>query len=394
MSEPWGRSRGFRALALASALCVARPSHAEQDAVYPSANGAVEATPSRSVEASGAQANDEREVSSGRQALALGAAVVPGILLHGSGSYVLGRTQTAKRLLLLQGVGLGLLAFGGGILVTTGAARDFVGPAAAMSAAGVGLFSVSWLGDLYSVTAPVDGWGRDPGWTPNLETELGYRYVYDPSFPYRNFVVNAITARTGALRLTPSLWASPENANERFRTELAYRLRGPEPDQRSASGTFFDLEVAFTNHRYGQEGFALTTYEASLEGRWDLSDYDEHLRGAFVDFSLGAASQIYSWEVVPDDSISSTLLLAGFGFGVYLGDRSPEGGFVRAYYDHRHDDYAAGTLATGLGSGVIGHFGLEGLYYLSEHWGVRAEAQLGSALVVGASGLFRFGGDP
>ena len=28
-----------------------------------------------------------------------------------------------------------------------------------------------------------------------------------------------------------------------------------------------------------------------------------------------------------------------------------------------------------------------------EHWGVRTDAQIGSALVVGASGLFRFGGD-
>jgi hypothetical protein len=331
--------------------------------------------------------------TSGERALALGAAVVPGVLLHGAGSYVLGRPTTAKKLLLLQGIGIGFLALGGGLLFSTGAARDFAGPGAALSVAGVGLFSVSWAADLYSVLAPEGGLGRDPGWTSNFEAELGYRYVYDPSFEYRNFVVNALTGRVGPLRLSPSLWSSPDNANERFRTELAYRVSGPEPGTMKPSGTFFDAEVAFTNHRYGHEGFQLTTYEAALEGRWDLADYDHYLRGAFVDFGLGLGSQIYSWDVVPDDSVSSTLLLAGFGFGIYLGDRSPEGGYVRVYYDHRHDDLAAGLLATGLGSGVAGHFGLEGLYYLSEEWGMRADAQIGSALVVGASGLFRYGGD-
>ncbi len=331
--------------------------------------------------------------TSEERALAVGAAIVPGVLLHGAGSYVLGRPTTAKRLLLLQGIGMGFVALGGGLLFSTGAARDFAGPGAALSIAGVGLFSVSWAADLYSVLAPEGGLGRDPGWTSNLEAELGYRYIYDPNFEYRNFVVNALTGRIGPLRLSPSLWSSPDTANERFRTELAYRLSGPEPERKSASGTFFDVEIAFTNHRYGQEGFQLTTYEGALEGRWDLTDYDPFLRGSFIDFGLGVGSQIYSWDVVPDDSVSSTLLLGGFGFGIYLGDRSPVGGFVRAYYDHRHDDLAAGLLAPGLGSGVAGHFGLEGIYYLSEQWGVRADAQIGSALVVGASGLFRYGGD-
>jgi hypothetical protein len=67
---------------------------------------------------------------------------------------------------------------------------------------------------------------------------------------------------------------------------------------------------------------------------------------------------------------------------------------VRAYYDHRHDGFAAGLLTPGLGSGVIGHFGLDGVYYLSRYWGLRAEAQIGAAAVAGLSGLFRFGGDP
>ena len=59
------------------------------------------------------------------------------------------------------------------------------------------------------------------------------------------------------------------------------------------------------------------------------------------------------------------------------------------YYDHRHDDFAAGFKLRGIGSGVAGHFGIEGRMYLSEHWGVSAEAMVGSAYVAGVSILFR-----
>lgn len=331
--------------------------------------------------------------SAGRRALAAGAALVPGILVHGSGNLVLGRTETAGRLLLLQGVSIGLLGAGAAIIVGTGAARDYVGLGASLAIVGGGLFTSSMLADLYSVLAPAGGLGRDPGWLPFLEAELGYRYVYDPQFDYRNFAVNRLHARLDGWRLSPSLWASPDDANQRFRVELAYRFFGPRPDGRQANGNFVEAEVAFTEHRFGFEDFGLTTFEASVKGRWDLATYDSHLAGSFVDLSLGLANQLYDFGPVPDGVQSSRLLLGGFGFGLYLGDQNPTGGYVRVYYDHRHDGFAAGTLASGVGSGAIGHFGVDGLYYFTRHWGVRAEAQRGAAFVVGASGLFRFGGN-
>jgi hypothetical protein len=333
-------------------------------------------------------------VTSEQRALAAGAAVVPGLVLHGSGNFVLGRKQTAFTLLKLEGIGLGLLGLGGVLLFSTGAARDFAATGATLAMAGSGLFTTSFLADFYSVLAPPGGTGRDPGWVPVLETELGYRYVYDPTFDYRNFLVTSLTARYDRLRLTPSLWASPDTANQRARIELAGRVMGPTPDRPRVGGSYFDVELAFTEHRYGFEGFSHTTTEGSVLGRWDLGESDVNLAGAFIDYGLGVGAQIYQYDFAPDDDTSSTLLLGGFGFGLYLGDRSPVGGEVRVYYDHRHDGYAAGMLMNGLGSGAIGHFGFDGLYYFSEHWGGLVEAQVGSALVVGASGLFRFGGEP
>lgn len=331
--------------------------------------------------------------SGGDRALAAGAAIVPGLLIHGTGNYVLQRQQTALRLLLLQGVGLGLLGIGGTVIAATGAARDFVGPGAALAIVGGGLFTSSALADLYGVLAPPGGLGVDPGWVPRFEAELGYRYVYDPQFAYRHFLVNGLHGRLGQFRLSPSMWASPDTAHERLRAELAYRFFGPVPGSMRTDGSYLEVEAAYTDQRFGFEEIALRTVEASVEMRWDLSTYDPFLAGSFLDFGLGVANQIHDFGPGVPGQQSFTMLLGGFGFGVYLGDQWPQGGYVRAYYDHRHDGFAAGLLAPGLLSGVLGHFGLEGRYYFTEHWGLRAEAQVGSALVTGISAVFRAGGD-
>ena len=62
------------------------------------------------------------------------------------------------------------------------------------------------------------------------------------------------------------------------------------------------------------------------------------------------------------------------------------------YYDHRHDDFAAGLKVPGIPSGVAGHFGFLARAFVTEHWGMSVEAMAGSAYVLGASMLFRQGG--
>src|SRR6476659_8021063 len=83
------------------------------------------------------------EPEPGRRALAVGAAIVPGLLVHGSGHFVAGDTRGGYRLLALEGIGLGTLALGFVPIVATGASRRFVGPAAALSVVGAGLFVMS-----------------------------------------------------------------------------------------------------------------------------------------------------------------------------------------------------------------------------------------------------------
>ncbi|HEX9296319.1 MAG TPA: hypothetical protein VF881_10800, partial [Polyangiaceae bacterium] len=80
-----------------------------------------------------------------RSPLAVAAAIVPGLVVHGSGHFVAGDPQTARRLLLLEGLGFGTLAVGFIPIVASGASRRLVGPAAALTIGGVGLFAITAL---------------------------------------------------------------------------------------------------------------------------------------------------------------------------------------------------------------------------------------------------------
>jgi len=327
-----------------------------------------------------------------RSPLAIGAAVVPGLLVHGSGHFVAGDAQTGRRLLLLEGLGFGTLAVGFIPIVASGASRRLVGPAAALTIGGVGVFVITALADLYGVLAPLGGTGASSRTLPSLETELGYRYVYDPVFSYRDFIVYGIDARHGHWRVHPSAWFALDDSNSRVRALFSYRWVGPMPDATpSTDGSYIDVASALTRHAYLTDGFVTLTGELSVEGRLDMQRVSPSLKGSFAEMGVGWALQDYRYQVKGASNDVGELLLARFGYGIYIGWPGAPRGEVMMYYDHRHDGFAAGLKIPGLGSGVAGHFGLEGHAYLSDHWGVAAEAVAGSAYVTGVSLLFRHG---
>jgi hypothetical protein len=321
-------------------------------------------------------------------------ALLPGAVVHGAGHLVLGDTKTGLRLLTLEGVGLGVLATGFVPIVLTGASRRLIGPAVALSAAGAGLFAISFLADIYGVVAPAGGVGAPFRIAPTLQTAIGYRYVYDPVFSYRNFMVQEIDYRTGAWRLHPSAWFALDDTNSRLRAHVAYRLTGPLPrgNPPSRDGSFLDLETAITRHAFSSERFRTTTGEVAVAGRLDMARVGPSLRGSFAEMSVGVALQAYSYAVRGTTADVGEIMLFRFGYGMYLGFPGSPRGEITVYYDHRHDDFAAGLKMPGLGSGVVGHFGTEARLFVTRQWGVAAEAALGSAYVGGLSILFRHGG--
>ena len=108
---------------------------------------------------------------------------------------------------------------------------------------------------------------------------------------------------------------------------------------------------------------------------------------------MGGALELYDFHAARSrlENNAFGLLLARFGFGVYFGNGA-RSGEAQIYYDHRHDDFAAGMGVAGIGSGVLGHVGISGRYFFSPSWGVTALAELGSAVVVGASACYRLPG--
>ena len=108
----------------------------------------------------------------------------------------------------------------------------------------------------------------------------------------------------------------------------------------------------------------------------------------YVVYLAGWAHHV-SLYPVPDDE--DDFLLATMAFGVRLRGPAASDSEVMLFYDHRHDDYAAGMTINGLGSGVAGHLGLRGRWFFDGRYGISAEGMFGSAIVAGGSLVIREG---
>lgn len=323
----------------------------------------------------------ELEPSPTQQTLSVGAAVIPGLLVHGAGHYVMGDTETAKRLLLLEGGGLGLLLIGGGVLGVTGASRYLTAPAAWMSIGGIGLFGISFLADVYGVLAPPEGFGV-PAILPKATLVLGGAYVAQPQFDIgwvSQFSADVQLDRWrlgGAFELSPSRFLHQETG------WLGYRLWQPQPN-----ANWLELRVGLTYLDHTPGDFTAWTGETQLVSRLGLEHISPTLVGAFVDSGMGVALRNVLYP--NKHSTTESLLLAHFGFGVYVGENSE----AQVYYNHRHDGFAAGLLLPGLPSGVAGHFGTQIALGFTPMWRVMLEAQVGSAVVASAAIQYRHVGE-
>jgi len=328
------------------------------------------------------------------RSVAAAVAIVPGVALHGSGHYALGHKQTATALLVTEGVGLTLTLAGLGTLLASGNSRHLAGPALAATVFGAGLIFASFGADLYGTLA-TDGGAVDlsPRAPASFESEFGYRYVADPHFSYGGFVVESITLRRAGFRLTPSAWFANNASNVRYRVEGAYRVLGLQPGELGKRDDHIDLVLAGLHQRYLPEHFQRSGVELMLDTRFDFSHFGDTLRGAFVDMGVGYAVAKVAYDIagqrVPADT--DDLLLARVGLGVMLRGRAAPGSEARVYYDHRHDDYAAGFLTPGRISGVFGKFGADLRWFFTPRLGVLVDAQVGSAFVGGLSLLMREG---
>lgn len=332
-------------------------------------------------------------ISRRRRAAAVGAALVPGVLAHGAGHFVIGEQRVARRLLLAEGIGLGIAVTGAVPLVLTGASRHYAAPPIAMVVGGVGVFAISWVADIYGATGAAGD--RSPPELAPVELELGYGYVYDPRFDYRNFAVTAASLELGPLRIAPVAWLALDDDNQRLRLEAAYRIAGAGASRPTDDATRLEVVSAATHHRYPDDGFAVSTAELSIAGRLDMARVGDSLAGSFADLSLGIGAEVTNYYAPAAGADLGEMLLARFGYGVAIGFPGGVHGEASIYYDHRRDTFTGGiSPGTGPGSGFVGLFGAETLLHIGSRWGVRARMEQGAARVFNLGIVTRFGGRP
>lgn len=340
------------------------------------------------------QSDVRRESSAARRTAGVAASVLPGLLVHGTGHWVHGQPCVARRLAIAEAAGVGGILAGGSTIVFTGASRYLMLPAISLTIAGFGLFITSFAADLYGTSGAHRVAGEPERWRPRWETELGILRVDNPLFDFEWLVSQQLAANIGMLRFSGALDTALDASHARYRMGATLRSYGPRTDMPSRDGSYFDLQAAVTEQRYVLSGFVTDSAELLATGRLDLQRIGPTLRGAFAELSTGVALARTRYAInglsVPVDLES--LLLGRIAFGTYLGRGAHRGSEAMLYYDHRHDDYAAGLKMPGLGSGTLGHWGLAGRYYFSRQLGIGTELEIGSAYVTGLSLLFRDGG--
>ncbi|MCP4602483.1 MAG: hypothetical protein GY847_18535 [Proteobacteria bacterium] len=318
---------------------------------------------------------------------------VPGLLLHGSGVFAAGDTNTGLKLLMLEGIGLLGMVGGAAVLASTGASRRLAGPTTAVIVAGFGLFAGSFLADLWG--ASFGGKTHQPSLiVPAITLALGYRHVQDAQFSYHHLTRLQVRLWLDHWLLDAVGWTGLDDRNHRIRATIGYRLFGPAPRySRAGDGSFAQLTLASTYHAYLNEGFTTLSGELAISGRYDLVRLGQSLSGSFVEGELGWGREFINYDLpgLSVDEDANDMLLAGIGFGVYLGNPRYNHGEVTLYYDHRRDDYTGGMIY-----GYAGHVGLGGLWVIcpdqrGDGWALRGEVEIGSAFYGGIDLLYRWG---
>jgi hypothetical protein len=321
---------------------------------------------------------------------------VPGLVFHGTGHYLAGDTQTASKLRKLEGIGVLAFALGALPIFLSGDSRYIGYPFYALSLGGLSLFASSAFADIYGSISGTRALGSPYVYVPKIDLQLGYAYIYDPQFEYANFVVIGLNARVGSFCFSPYAHLALDDNNQKVRIKVAYRFLGPKlssHEQESKDGSYLDLDVTCTYHAFTSEGFNVLSYELYLASRYDMGRVSKTLNGSFAEAGVGWGMEFYGYRDadMPIGEDITKLLLAHFGYGIYLGTPGRMYGEAMVYYQHRFDDFAGGIGLSGRIVGFAGHAGIKGFYYVTENWGACLKFEVGSAYIINLGILYCYG---
>jgi hypothetical protein len=383
--------RRWQALAITATMIVARVAGAEKPAEPPpedpppaaesttttSSSSAATAAPA-AAEPPADRLTDRMPVAKPpptklRRLAAVGAAIFPGVILRGAGSYVLGERRTARRLLLAGTVGLSAGLVGALPVGLTRANPDFVWPAVPLALTGVGIYLGTWLTDIW-VAAGGDRVRGGPRGEPPWSLELGTTWLHD-AYRERALLGAAAHVELGRLGLGAGGLLDAQGDARDGRVEVRWRIRGaPAATRPLDDGSRLYVRAGGRLRRDDADDVTVTTGELEVVLRGDLRRLHPMIAGTFLELSSGLGLERATYAGGAHDL--SSILLGRFAWGAYLGRR----GEAMLYYDHRRDDLAGGLYAW-RASGFVGSFGASAQLVATGPWAVRGEVQVGSAWV-------------
>jgi hypothetical protein len=327
-------------------------------------------------------AGAEPTVSTRRRTAAIAAAVFPGVLVRGTGSYLVHDKRTAKRLLVTAGIGAGAMLAGGLASGGTGGNHYFIWPAVPLLVSGTGLFVQTWLADIYRAA------GADTG-RPRAQTpwsiEAGTTVVHDA---YRDRVLWRATARGahGRGELAATAFLASSGDYKAAHVDGVVRILGAAPTGDAIEdGSWLGVRATGRWRKDDEDAVRVLTAEIEVMGRLDLDHLSPVLHGSFAEITTGVG--IERARLADTAHETGGLLLGRFAWGYYLCER----GELKLFYDHRRDSHAGG-IAAGRAAGFVGSAGGAVDLRVWGPWAARAELEFGSAWV--GTVALRFQGGP
>ena len=289
------------------------------------------------------------DVSTKRRLAAIGAALVPGVILHGSGSWVLHEKRAAKRLAITGAIGFAALGIGGASVGISGANPKIVIWGVPMIIAGAGLVLPTWFADVwYAAGGPrVRGESHAPSawWV-----EAGTTYLHD-AYRERAHVRTAGHIEIGRIGIGASTLVDAGGQARTGDVEARVRLLGAAATGATVTdASRLYVRAAVRRHEDDDDKVAITTVEADVGMRADLHRLDPNLAGSFLDIAIGMGIERVRYADLVSDN--ETLFLGRFAWGLYLGQRSE----LSVFYDHRRDSLAGG-IAASRAAGFVGSVG-------------------------------------
>ena len=318
----------------------------------------------------------EPRVSAKRRAAAVALAIVPGVVVHGIGSWMVGEKRAAKRILGGEVIGLGIAGIAGAFVGGSGGNPYTIFPGVPLVMAGSGLFLQSWASDIWIAAGGEHVIARPRARAP-WSLELGGSWLKDA---YRS----RFFTRTGA-----SIWLDTVgldriglDANALIDTggdsqhadgSVHVRILGaPASGAVIDDGSRITVRAGPRFYRDTEDRVSQLGGELEVSGRLDLDHVDRAFGKSFVELGTGVGVV----RVKYGDTMRewSSTLLGHFAWGTYIGER----GEAALFYEHTRDGLVGGFPAW-RAAGFVGFVGARADVRVHGPWALRGEVAFGTA---------------